>query len=178
MNSCKFGKVIKLLYPISIFLVLIAPHSLGDDDSLLLSFYHTHTHEKFSIKFRSDGNYLREELQNLNRFLRDFRTGETQEIDIALLEILHLLKIRSRSKGNIEIISAYRSSKTNDMLRKKTTGVVKNSLHLQGRALDIRFSDVNTKTLHQIARSLGMGGVGYYPRSKFIHIDVGQARNW
>ena len=172
------GKTIKLHFLICILLVFSASSVVGGDNLIYLSFYHTHTKEKFSIKFRADGNYSHEELQSLNYFLRDFRTGETHDIDIGLLHILYQLKLKTNSVGNIEIISAYRSPKTNNMLHKRTTGVVKNSLHLHGRALDIRFSDVGINRLHKIARKLKIGGVGYYPQSEFIHIDVGKVRYW
>ena len=170
--------MVKRLFTSLIFLVLACSASFGEDAATVLSFYHTHTHERFTITYREDGKYARQELENLNHFLRDFRTEEKYSMDIALLDVLYKLKQNTSSNGDIEIISAYRSAKTNEMLRKNTTGVVKGSLHLQGRAIDIRFSDVDTKKLRDVAKSLQLGGVGYYPMSDFIHIDTGRIRAW
>ena len=144
----------------------------------VLHFYHTHTKERLTLEYSANGSYSSEQLENLYYFLRDFRTNEQRVIDIGLLDTIYQLKKITASKGDVEIISAFRSTKTNEMLRKKTSGVAKGSLHLEGRAIDIRFSDIDTKKLYKFAKSLQLGGVGYYPASNFIHIDSGRVRFW
>lgn len=140
-----------------------------------LSLYHTHTGEKLTLDMRDNSP---ETLSSINRFLRDFRTGEVHPIDARLLAVLSRIQEISGSAGTFEIISGFRSAKTNDMLRKNSNGVAKKSLHMSGRALDIRLTDLNTKELRNIALSLKQGGVGYYPKSDFVHIDTGRVRTW
>jgi len=142
-----------------------------------LSFYHTHTNERLVLdvaNVRKGGSVLEE----LNSFLRDFRTGEVYPIDTKLINTLSCIQRCCGHEGDIQIISGYRSQKTNSQLRSKSNGVAKNSLHMQGKALDIRLTGLNTKTLQKIAISLQHGGVGYYPKSDFVHIDTGKVRFW
>ncbi len=142
-----------------------------------MSFYHTHTGERLRIDFSSHG-CLTSALNELNTFLRDFRTGDIHSIDPALLNTLYGIQQLSGSQGDIEIISGYRSPKTNSNLRKLTKGVAKRSLHMKGQALDIRITDLKTCDLRDIAISLRQGGVGYYSKSNFVHIDTGRVRFW
>ena len=142
-----------------------------------LSFYHTHTGERFKLEYSCDGSPPAA-LEELNHFLRDFRTGDVFPIDPALLDILNAIRQKSGSTGVIEIISGYRSPKTNKLLRSKSSGVAPKSLHMKGKALDIRLTDLNTKDLRNIAVSLRRGGVGYYAKSDFVHIDTGRVRTW
>jgi uncharacterized protein YcbK (DUF882 family) len=143
-----------------------------------LAFYHTHTGEALDIVYREGNAYLPDALENIDGFLGDFRTGETYPIDPTLLDQLHDIQEALGKTGRYEIISAYRSPKTNNMLRGKSNSVAKRSLHMQGRALDIRLTDVSTDKLRAAALELKSGGVGYYPKSKFIHIDTGRVRRW
>ncbi len=144
-----------------------------------LSFYHTHTAESFDLVFNPADGLARNDARDLNHFLRDFRTKEVETIDPALLPLLYgLIQKNPRGDGVFEIISAYRSPKTNKMLRGKSGGVAKKSLHMQGRALDIRLRGTPTSRLRDQAIALGMGGVGYYRRSDFIHVDTGRVRRW
>lgn len=143
-----------------------------------LTFFHTHTGESLDVVYREGMDYLPRALGNINRFLRDFRTGESHPIDPELLDQLHDMQNALGRIGRYEIISGYRSPKTNDMLRGKSNSVAKRSLHMQGRALDIRLSDVSTADLRAAALELQRGGVGYYPKSKFIHVDTGRVRRW
>jgi len=140
-----------------------------------LSFYHTHTGETLMVNLKS---YTSQTVRKLNRFLRDFRTGETHPIDPHLLDILDRIRKLSGSKGTYEVISGYRSPATNEMLRHNSNGVAKKSLHMQGRAIDIRLTDLSTCDLRDVACSLRKGGVGYYPKSDFVHIDTGRVRTW
>lgn len=140
-----------------------------------LALYNTHTDEQLTINL---GDNSPDMFNRIDRFLRDFRTGEVHAIDPRLLEMLCRIKELSGSRGTFEIISGFRSLKTNAMLRKKNDGVAKKSLHTTGRALDIRLSDLSTRELRDIAQSLKQGGVGYYSKSDFVHIDTGRIRTW
>ena len=142
-----------------------------------MSFYHTHTGEELHINYTCEG-CTPPALNKLNSFLRDFRTGAVHPIDPALLDILYAIQQNTGSNGVIEIISGYRSPATNSLLRTKSSGVAKKSLHMKGQALDIRLSDLKTKDLRDVAVSLGLGGVGYYAESDFVHIDTGRFRTW
>ena len=142
-----------------------------------LHFYHTHTGEKISIDY-SPKRYKGSMRKELEYFLRDFRTGEVHSIDRRLLDVLTAIQHACSSNSCYEIISGYRSPKTNAFLRKKSSGVAKKSYHMQGRALDIRLAGFKTKRLHNLALKLNDGGVGFYPKSDFIHIDTGKKRNW
>lgn len=142
-----------------------------------LSFYHTHTGERLKIDYSCNGCSA-STLRKLDWFLRDFRTDEMHSIDRGLLDIIYGIQQRTGSRGTIEIISGYRSPKTNNLLRSKGNGVASKSLHLKGKALDIRLSDLDTRKLRDTAISLRKGGVGYYAKSNFVHIDTGRVRTW
>ena len=142
-----------------------------------ISFFHTHTEERFDLYFR--GRTCPPKIKNkLFTFLRDFRTGDVHSIDFRLMDILLKIQRETGSKGVCEVISGYRSPKTNASLRNSSKNVAKKSLHLKGRAIDIRFSDVPTTELRDVAISLKAGGVGYYAESDFVHIDTGRVRIW
>ena len=143
-----------------------------------LRFAHTHTHEKLDIVYCESGRYLPDALAAVDRLLRDFRTREIHPIDPALLDTLYELQELTGSSMPYQIISGYRSPATNDQLRKRTSGVARDSLHMQGRAIDLRLADVRTNTLRDAAIELGQGGVGYYPSSDFVHLDSGRVRAW
>jgi len=142
-----------------------------------LAFLHTHTGESLEIVYYARGAYLSDALGRINRLLRDFRTGAMHAIDPALLDQLHAL-CAACGKGTFEIISGYRSPDTNAMLRQRSHGVAAHSLHLEGRAIDVRLPGVRTDRLRDAAISLGRGGVGYYPGSDFVHLDTGRVRSW
>ncbi len=143
-----------------------------------LSFYHTHTKEELSVTYFSNGAYDDKALAELNHFLRDFRTREVTEMDPAVFDILFDIQKDSGSTGVYQIISAYRSPATNEMLRGSTSGVAKNSQHLLGKAMDVRLTDLATTKLRDVAISLERGGVGYYRDSDFVHVDTGRVRQW
>lgn len=142
-----------------------------------MSFYHTHTGERLNIQYSLNG-CKPSTLNRLNNFLRDFRTGDVHSIDPLLLDILYGIRQKTGSRGTIEIISGYRSPKTNALLRKKSGGVARKSMHMKGQALDIRLTDLKTRDLRDVAVSLRRGGVGYYAKSDFVHIDTGRVRAW
>ena len=142
-----------------------------------ISFFHTHTEERFDLVFKGR-SCPRVAKKKISSFLRDFRSGDTHPIDLRLMDILLQIQKRTGSKGVCEVISGYRSPQTNAALRSRSHGVAKNSLHLKGQAIDIRFSAVATRHLRDAAISLQAGGVGYYAKSDFVHIDTGDIRSW
>ncbi len=142
-----------------------------------LCFYHTHTGGRIEIEY-TPGNYRGPVRHALEDFLRDFRTGEKHAFDPNLFDSLCAIQDCCRKQASFEIISAYRSPKTNALLRKNSSGVARKSFHMQGRAIDIRVTELPTSMLRDLAMNLHNGGVGYYPKSDFIHIDTGPKRNW
>ncbi|MRI59143.1 MAG: hypothetical protein C6H99_06535 [Epsilonproteobacteria bacterium] len=142
-----------------------------------LRLYHRHTGEWITSTFWIDGEYIYDELESLDYFLRDYRTDEIHKIDIRLIEYLYNIH-RLVGYKELHIVSAYRSPKTNMLLRKHNKGVAKNSYHTKGMAADITIPGVRLSTLKYAALSLHRGGVGYYPRSHFIHVDTGRPRYW
>ena len=162
-----------------IVISLVSAEALDlDEDVRSLSFYHTHTAEELSVTYYSNGAYNNEALAELNHFLRDFRTRDEIEMDPAVLDILFDIQQDVGSTGVYQIISAYRSPATNEMLRSSSSGVAKNSQHVLGNAIDVRLRNVDTKNLRDAAISQKRGGVGYYKDSNFVHIDVGRVRQW
>ena len=143
-----------------------------------LRFEHTHTGERLALTYAWGETYLPEALRSVNVFLRDFRNGEVHAIEPGLLDQLHLLAEVSGTREPFQVISGYRSPATNRMLHESGHGVATHSLHLEGRAIDIRVADVALADLHAAALSLRAGGVGYYPSSDFIHVDTGRFRTW
>jgi len=143
-----------------------------------VKFTQAHTGESFNGVYRVGNRYLPEAFEKLNYVLRDFRTGEVFPMDPRVVDILSMVQSKSGSSEPFQILSAYRSPKTNTNLGKASSGVAKNSFHMYGQALDIRNPNVSTKRLRNIAQGLKAGGVGYYPRSSFIHIDTGTVRSW
>ena len=143
-----------------------------------LSFYHTHSGDRLAIDYHDGNDYVSGALAEINHYMRDFRTEESYPIDAALLDYLHELKTATGHNGTFEVISGYRSPKTNAKLRSKSNGVAKRSLHMQGKAIDVRLTGFDTSQLHKAARKLAKGGVGYYQKSNFIHIDTGRVRYW
>ena len=143
-----------------------------------LSFFNTHTNESLTAIYCQHGRYLRPSLDDINHILRDHRTGDVRSIDTRLLDLLFRLKIKIRTENPFHIISGYRSYKTNAKLRKNGTGVAKGSFHMSGKAVDVRLPNVSLPFLRDIAGQQRGGGVGYYPRSQFIHLDVGPIRFW
>ncbi|MEE8334718.1 MAG: DUF882 domain-containing protein [Alphaproteobacteria bacterium] len=143
-----------------------------------LSFEHLHTGDRASLVYWADGAYLPGALDEMDILLRDFRTDEAIRMEAALYDLLHALKIRLATEAPFQVISGYRSPRTNRVLARRSRGVAFNSLHQYGMAIDVRVPGVRLRDLRGAARSLGLGGVGYYPRSDFIHVDTGRVRFW
>ena len=143
-----------------------------------LSLYNTHTEESIDVCYYLQGRYQPMALKNINYILRDHRAGEIKSIDNDLLDLLYSIKMKLDTAEPFHIISGYRSPDTNEYLHRTHKGVAKNSLHMYGRAIDFRLPDISLSVLRRTAGALKAGGVGYYPRSNFIHIDVGPIRYW
>ena len=143
-----------------------------------LAFYNIHTSEQLEVCYRAQGIYQPEALAEINHILRDHRSGEIAPIDIELLDLLYAVKCKIRPSEPFEVISGYRSRATNEMLRRHTSGVAKTSFHTKGQAIDIRLSGYDTKRLRNLCIRMRTGGVGYYPRSNFVHLDIGPVRCW
>jgi uncharacterized protein YcbK (DUF882 family) len=142
-----------------------------------ISLCNIHTGETLETVFWSNGRYLPKALAKIDHILRDYRTDEVKRIDLGLLDILHSLRLMLETGSPFHVISGYRSSKTNAMLNRKSSGVARNSLHTQGMAIDISVPGYSLYNLKQAAIALNQGGVGYYP-GQFVHVDVGRVRYW
>lgn len=143
-----------------------------------LSLNSLHTGESLKTVYWSRGKYISEALVDINYILRDHRTGEIESIDKRLLDLLYAIAKRLGTKDSFKIVSGYRSPSTNALLRKRSSGVAKCSLHQKGKAADIRVTSCELSSLRNAALALKGGGVGYYPSSNFVHIDVGRVRYW
>ncbi|MCQ4633420.1 DUF882 domain-containing protein [Shinella sp. CPCC 100929] len=147
-----------------------------------LKLFFTHTGERATIAFKRDGKFDAKGLAQINRFLRDWRRNEPARMDPRLLDLVWEVYQRSGANGYINIVSAYRSPATNNMLRgrSRNTGVAKNSQHMLGKAMDFYIPGVKLAKLRAIAMQMQIGGVGYYPTSgsPFVHLDVGRVRAW
>lgn len=143
-----------------------------------LLLFNTHTDQKLDVCYFAQGQYQPEALARINYIFRDYRTGEIKPIRKELLNLLHSISKKLDRPTRLHIISGYRSPETNAKLRKKSKYVVKNSLHIQGEAVDIRVPDYDTRCLRKVCMKLKAGGVGYYRKSDFVHVDVGPVRHW
>jgi uncharacterized protein YcbK (DUF882 family) len=143
-----------------------------------LMFKNLHTGEALSTTFYAAGDYITESLDNINYLLRDHRNNQVSAIDPDLLTLLYNLRKVLRTTNPFHVISGYRSPETNAMLSKRSNKVAKKSLHMQGKAIDIRLPGIDIKDLQHAALGLQGGGVGLYTRSDFVHLDVGRVRQW
>jgi len=143
-----------------------------------LVFDNLHTGEKLDAVYWDRGAYVPDALQAVNHVLRDFRNGEVHPIAPKLLDLLDMLSARVETRQPFQVISGYRSPQTNAMLHAESHGVASKSLHMQGMAIDIRLADVDLSKLHDAALGMAVGGVGYYPSSDFVHVDIGRVRHW
>jgi uncharacterized protein YcbK (DUF882 family) len=143
-----------------------------------LSLYNTHTGEGVNAVYWAEGEYLPEALATVDHVLRDHRTDEIKPIDPHLLDLLYAIREELGCHQAFHIISGYRSPTTNAYLRAVRRGVAEHSLHMDGKAVDLRLPGWATFSVRSVARDLRVGGVGYYPRSEFVHVDVGPIRYW
>ena len=154
------------------------PARHADPPNRTLAFYNTHTQEQLQTIYWSQGEYIPSALADIDYLLRDHRANELTDMDLNLLNLLYAIRQKLDTTEPFHVISGYRSSQTNALLRRRSQGVAKNSLHMQGKAIDIRVPDYSSKTLWEVAISLRGGGVGYYARADFVHIDLGRVRSW
>lgn len=143
-----------------------------------LAFQNLHTGESVKTIYWSRAGYIPEGLKEINYVLRDHRTDDVKVIDPGLLDYLFEMRRHLGTARPFEVLSAYRSPRTNAALAQRSRGVARNSLHVRGQAVDIRMSGIGSRTLARLAKQLQAGGVGYYPRSNFVHLDVGGVRSW
>lgn len=143
-----------------------------------LSFVHTHVDESLSVTYFNGGAYVPDGLGQLNHLLRDFRTQDVHPIDPQLFDVLYDLQVLADRDAPYEIISGYRSPRTNAMLHNRSDGVATRSLHMDGKAIDVRLNGFSCKKLRDLALSMRRGGVGFYAASDFVHLDTGRVRSW
>ena len=172
----RFLNLIALSLPIAFSPALA--FAIPSNSKRQLDFYHTHTGEKLAVTYHDGKQYIPEALTEINQFMGDFRTGESFPIDRNLLAILQQIKVITGSTQPFEIISAYRSPQTNARLRNNSNGVAKYSLHMLGKAVDVRLRNTDTNKLRKLAIAMKSGGVGYYAKSDFVHLDTGRVRYW
>ncbi len=144
----------------------------------MLAFHNTHTGDQLALTYFEQGRYIKDALHEINHLFRDYHDGTVHPIDLALLDQLYDLKHTLEVRKPFHIVSGYRSPATNADLRKHSDGVAKNSLHMEGRAIDIRVEGLDTRRIRNAALAMQRGGVGYYERSDFVHLDTGSVRTW
>ena len=143
-----------------------------------LKLHNALTRENLEVAYWVDGEFVPEALKELNHFLRDPHNGRVTEIDPKLYHLIFDIAKKLDAKGIINIMSGYRSPVTNDRLRQRNSAAAKGSFHVKGKAVDIRIPGYSTNAVRRVAMGLKEGGVGYYPRSKYVHIDTGPVRSW
>lgn len=156
----------------------IFSRSYSESGSRKISFRNSHTGETFTGVYRVGDKYLPDAFERINVVLRDFRTNEMFPIDPRVIDIIYAVHQQTQHSDPYEILSGYRCPKTNSMLREGSGGVAKNSLHMTGQAIDLRLPGFDTTRIRDLAKSLRAGGVGYYSRSNFVHMDSGDVRSW
>lgn len=143
-----------------------------------LAFHNLHTDERLRTVYWQDGVYSRSALAKINHILRDYRSGESHAMRPELMDLLYALQGRLDNRTTIEIVSGYRAPHTNAVMASHSSGVARRSYHTQGMAVDIRLPGTSLPELHKTALEMQQGGVGYYPDSDFVHVDVGPVRRW
>ncbi|MSP28646.1 MAG: DUF882 domain-containing protein [Methylococcales bacterium] len=150
----------------------------GNATHKTIALQNTNTGDSLNVTYFEKGRYLPDALHEINHLYRDHLTDEVHPVDTALLDQLHELQSTLGIQEQIHVICGYRSPFTNAHLRRNSRGVARNSLHMEGRAIDIRIAGVESRTIRDAAMSMARGGVGYYPGSNFVHLDTGDFRTW
>ena len=174
----KTGALALFAAPTLVEAATTSPSGLKNLSERSLSFLNLHTGEALKTVYWQTGAYLPSSLDDINRVLRDHRTNEKHEIDPKLLDLLCDLRLRLDTRESLQIISGYRSPSTNAMLHANSEGVATHSLHMDGKAVDIRIRGKALSLVRKTALVMKAGGVGYYPSSDFVHVDVGRVRSW
>lgn len=149
-----------------------------DGNAFSLAFRNQHTGEMFAGAYRVGNKYLPDAFDQINVVLRDYRTNDVFPIDPRVIDIIYAAHAKTGAGQPMEILSGYRSPRTNDMLHRSSGGVARNSLHLTGQAVDFRVPGYSTRRLRDVAAKMHAGGVGYYASSDFVHVDTGRVRHW
>ncbi len=147
-------------------------------DERRLQFRHLHTDERLDVVYYADGSYRPAALLEIDYFMRDWRENRAIKIDHRVLDFIFALQLRLGALGECEVLCGYRTPRTNEMLRRRSRGVAKRSYHLFGRAVDLNLPQASLRRVRDTALELERGGVGYYPRSQFVHLDSGDVRAW
>jgi uncharacterized protein YcbK (DUF882 family) len=156
----------------------VAGRALADIPVRALSLHNLHTGESLEAAYWQAGAYVPQALSAFDHLLRDHRTGDVHPMAPHLLDLVNVLGRKLETRQTVQIISGYRSPQTNASLHEASSGVATHSLHMLGQAMDIRIPGVELSHLRDAALSLGLGGVGYYPGSDFVHVDIGRVRRW
>jgi uncharacterized protein YcbK (DUF882 family) len=156
----------------------VAPARSASHAPRWLKLHNIHTQEKLEAVYFDKGEYVPDAVQALDKVLRDYRTGDVYSMHPELFDSLAALAAKTETKSHFQIISGYRSPKTNAMLHQRSGEVAKRSLHMDGKAIDLYLEDVALDRVRAAALDLKRGGVGYYPVSNFVHVDVGPVRRW
>jgi uncharacterized protein YcbK (DUF882 family) len=154
--------------------------SIPDDNpqDRTLWLYNPVNEETLTATYWINGHYVPDALEKIDYIMRDHRTGEVKSIDLGLINLLHTIKIHIGLDEPFHVVSGYRCRKSNELLRKSGRNAARNSYHLKGQAADIRLPDGHLASLRKVATVIKGGGVGYYPRDNFVHVDVGPVRYW
>jgi uncharacterized protein YcbK (DUF882 family) len=155
----------------------VAPAAAAPNERIL-RLHNTHTGENLRSIFWAEGQFIPDALQDINKLLRDHRNNQVSAIDPQLLVLLDKVSAQFGDHPTLHIISGYRSPESNAKLHENTSGVAKHSLHMEGKAIDVRIPGQDLAKLHKVAMAQKSGGVGYYPDSQFVHMDVGRVRYW
>jgi len=159
-------------------LLRAAPAGAQGGNARRIALTNLHTGENLDIEYFRDGGYSADALAKIQKVLRDFRTGDMHEIDPHLMDYLVAVAAELGKDARFSVISGYRSPETNAKLHERSAGVAQRSLHMQGRAIDVRMAGIDCADLAALAESLRRGGVGYYRASDFVHLDTGAFRTW
>lgn len=174
--------VVRISFILSCIVALVSGSCLAADHPeqvYRLRLYHTHTNEHIDVVYRQGDTYIPRGIHELDHFLRDHRTGAVHHYDPRVFDVLHdLVAAVGEPDAEINIICGYRTPWSNHFLRSRSRAVAKHSLHMKAMAIDIRLPGVDTAELRDTALTLHRGGVGYYQREDFIHVDVGRVRRW
>jgi uncharacterized protein YcbK (DUF882 family) len=160
--------------------LLAAPRAARASDGATrrLVLHNTHTQESLAVDYCRDGSYCAPALAAVDQVLRDHRNGAVHPIDPALLDVLHAVAGHCGRDAEFEVISGYRSPESNAAMHARSPGVAAKSLHMEGRAIDVRLVGCDLGRLRDAGLALGRGGVGFYSGSQFVHLDTGRVRSW
>ena len=150
----------------------------GAGDIRCINMYSRRSGEQCKAVYWIDGEYIKEAVDEISLIMRDWRRNEIKDIDLRTIDIMSAAHRLLDTNEPFQLLSGYRSAKTNAMLRRRSRSVAKKSLHITGQAADLRLSSRSVRQLARAARSCKAGGVGSYSRSRFVHVDCGPVRNW